>query len=235
MQPKNLAFGTLVAALLFQVTLIRPRALTLNGDRLAPILLGGSVHRVGSPAQADINEDGQPEELTLVDGSARILSGGKVAWQSPKSWQVTQTLIADLNRDGVPEAALLVWRPFRPWPVDEWLPSGGRIETFHDVMGDSCHLILIGWARGQYRELWAGSALAEPVRSFLAADLNGDGLEELVTLEGSYQDPRTAPARVLKVWKWNGFGFSNVSSMNGRFEGLVAARSDNGQWLILAP
>ena len=116
-----------------------------------------------------------------------------------------QAQISDLNRDGGPEATLLVWRPFQPWPVDQWLPHGGRIESFHDDQGNSCHIILIGWRGSAYGELWAGSALAGPVRSFAAADLNGDGSQELLTLEGSY-----AEAEVRAGARLEGLGMERI-------------------------
>ncbi len=190
---------------------------------------------VAEVTQADINKDGEPEKVTLIDNKARLISSAGTVWQSPESWQVTETEFTDLNHDGVMELTLLVWRPFRPWPVDKWLPDGGRISTFHDARGASCHIVLIGWEDGEFKEVWAGSALAEPVKSFLAYDLDGDGRQELVTLEGLYADSRSTPARFLKVWDWNGFGFSNVSSMDGRFGSLSIAHSNNGQSLILVP
>jgi hypothetical protein len=156
-------------------------------------------------------------------------------WQSPQTWQVRQALIADLNQDEHPEAVLLVWRPFQPWPVDAWLPHGGRIDSFHDSSGRSCHIILIGWYKESFRERWAGSALAEPVESFAAADLAGSGEQFLVTLEAQYDDPPSAPARYLKVWEWNGFGFSLVSTIEGPFSQMAIAQAQDGRMLILVP
>ncbi len=75
----------------------------------------------------------------------------------------------------------------------------------------SSHIILIGWKKDHWGELWAGSALARPVRSFFAVDLNNDGIQELITREGRYQDTDPSHASTLAVWRWNGFGFDLVS------------------------
>jgi hypothetical protein len=164
---------------------------------------------------ADLNRDGRLESLRLEGGELQIVRNGQVAWRSPAGWQVTQALIGDLDRDGQPEVDLLVWRPFRPWPVDRFLPYGGRIDAFQDSQGRSCHVVLIAWRDGAYRERWAGSALAEPLRSFAAVDLDRDGRQELVALETAYDDPPSSPARALSVWGWNGFGFSLLARQAG--------------------
>lgn len=132
-------------------------------------LVDASLREVGVPAgtqlalpamSADFDGDGKPETQAVKDGRASIQTSDKIRWQSPQAWQVQQALVADLNQDGGPEAVLLVWRPFQPWPVDAWLPHGGRIDSFHDSSGRSCHIILIGWYKDAFHERWAGSALA---------------------------------------------------------------------------
>ena len=183
---------------------------------------------IPSPSHADLNDDHQPESLLLIDGRLSIFSGSETAWQSPQAWQVIQAEFTDLDRDDSPEATLLVWREFAPWPVDRWLPYGGRIEDFHNSDGQSCHLILIGWREGKYRELWAGSALADPVWEFAAVDLDGDGKQELLTLDGSYDDPPTKPANTFKTWEWNGFGFTVVYSLVGKYFDMQPVRSADG-------
>lgn len=127
-------------------------------------------------------------------------------------------IVSDLNRDGMNELALVVWRPHQPWPVDSFLPHGGRIADFKNARGLSCHVILIGWDGQEYRELWAGSALIDPVSHIRAADLDGDGSQELVALEGSYKSWQQGGN--LTVWDWNGFGFRLLERVPGNFSDL---------------
>jgi hypothetical protein len=193
--------------------------------------------KVAAPLiSADLDGDDQPEDLRIsTDLRAEILSGARLRWQSPPAWQVRQALIADLNHDGRLEAVLLVWREFKPWPVDAWLPNGGRINGFHDKSGRSCHLILNGWVKNAFRERWAGSALAEPILEFAAADLSGSGKQNLITLDSDYDVPAGTPAKHLKVWEWNGFGFSVVSKVEGLFHSLSVSQPAAGQVLIFSP
>jgi hypothetical protein len=181
----------------------------------------GTARPVQETMQADLNGDGQIESLHLDSGQARIEQGGLVAWASPVEWQVTQASIGDLDSDGRAEVDLLVWRPFRPWPVDRFLPYGGRIEPFQDSRGRSCQIILIAWRNGTYQERWAGSALAEPLRSFTAVDLDGDGRQELVGLETAYDASLSAPANAISIWVWNGFGFSLLARRTGTFRWMA--------------
>jgi hypothetical protein len=220
------------------LTLVAPIPLhlwRLTGADLAPTALSASLRVLRPVTSADFDGDGQLETLSLVNGQATLASNGKIRWQSPAAWQVRQAEIADLNRDGQPEAVLLVWRPFKPWPVDQWLPQGGRIRNFQNAAGQACHLILIGWYQNAFRERWAGSALAEPLKAFAVADLAGTGQPVLAALEAEYADSPSAPARRLKIWEWNGFGFSVVSTLEGSFSQLALAQTFDGQNLILLP
>jgi hypothetical protein len=185
--------------------------------------------------EADLDGNGTPESLDLIGNRLTIFSGRETTWQSPVDWHIIKAEITDLNDDGHPEVTLLVWRRFRPWPVDHWLPHGGRIADFQDLNGQSCQIILVGWKLNGYRELWAGSAMADPINSIAVGDLDGDNVQELVALEGRYLDPMSAPARTLKVWKWNGFGFTVVSSLDGEFNNMTLVQSNNGRILILVP
>jgi hypothetical protein len=232
---KSITLAVLILGTLLQTSPAPLQALYTGSAGLAPVSLPAGIFPIQLPTRADFNGDGVPESLSLTDGRLAIFSNNRSVWQSPAGWTVVQAEITDLNQDGTPEATLLVWRTFRPWPVDQWLPHGGRIDNFHDGEGNSCHIILIGWRGSEYAELWSGSALAEPVRSFTAAVLDGDNLQDLVTLEGSYGDAHSAPAHALKIWEWNGFGFSVVSGIEGIFDKLVLTQTSAGRVLILVP
>lgn len=218
-----------------QVTPAPIYALSMGPAGLLPVSIPGGSRLVMPLQEADLDGNGAPERLELTDGLLKIYSGSEITWQSPKEWQIIQAAIVDLNHDGLPEVALLLWRPFKAWPVDQWLPNGGRIADFHDANGQSCHVILIGWRNHGYQELWAGSPMADPIKSFSVADLDGDNIQELVALETRYSEPRSAPGRTLKVWKWNGFGFSIVSSVDGSFNKMALVQRIDGQILILVP
>jgi hypothetical protein len=124
----------------------------------------------------------------------------------PSAWRLTASALADVTGDGLPEWALVVWRPWRDWPIQSWSTAPSPIAGFHDAAGASCHLILLDPRDG--REVWAGSALPAPILALAVGDVDGDGRSEVVTLEGDYATGRDGPASRVDVWKWNGFGFT---------------------------
>lgn len=172
--------------------------------------------------------------LHLTDGSAAVKpcldDDAGTVWRSPADWRVHEAFFSDLDRDGVQELVLLVWRAFKPWPVDRFMPNGGRIESFQDAQGNSCHLILLSLEGGIPREIWAGSALAEPIHSLVAADLDGDGLQELAAIEFGYD--RKPASGAIVVWQWRGFGFTLVDRVEGSYTSLHAAKVDSSVFLI---
>jgi hypothetical protein len=151
----------------------------------------------------------------------------------PPSWDVTGSVLADATDDGVPEWVLLVWRPWRDWPIQRWSSAPSPIADFHDAAGDSCHLILLDPRDG--REIWAGSALPAPLLALAVGDVDGDGGNEVVTLEGDYAAGREGPATHVDVWRWNGFGFSlQWRSSSGVFRELRLTDADNSGILDIA-
>jgi hypothetical protein len=124
----------------------------------------------------------------------------------PPTWHITAAALADVTHDGVAEWALLVWRPWRDWPIQRWSSVPSPIADFHDAAGQSCHLILLDPQSG--REMWAGSALPAPLLALAVGDVDGDGRNEVVTLEGTFTARRDGLASHINVWRWNGFGFA---------------------------
>jgi len=230
-----LPLSLLCFLLIIQLTTNPARAWLLIEESLVAVPYPVEAQILNPPVSADLDNDGIPETLAMAGRSLTILAGGQSLWQSPAGWNVIQTDFTDLNRDDTPDVTLLVWRPYKPWPVDEFLPYGGRIAAHQDEDGNSCHLILVGWIGDKVGEIWAGSALVNPITTFRATDLDGDSLQELITLEGEYSHTRSSPAGLLNVWEWNGFGFTIVLSQEGFFSDLAIAQEKNNQLLVLTP
>jgi hypothetical protein len=200
---------SVVWSVVISLLCLSPVKLTLW--ELTPDGLMPAVWQQGTPPET--KPAAQPAHLEWKNGTV-FLTSPRGNWQSPAGWTVQQAEWTDLNHDNLPEVTLLVQRPFEPWPVDRLLPYGGRIQKHQDARGQSSHIILITWKQDHWGELWAGSALARPVRDFMAADINQDGKQELIVREGTYQDSDPSVASSLAVWKWSGFGFELISRLD---------------------
>jgi len=143
----------------------------------------------------------------------------------PPDWQITAATLADVTGDGAAEWVLLVWRPWRDWPIQQWSEVPSPIAGFHDAEGNSCHLILLDPQDG--REIWAGSALPVPFLSLIVDDVDGDGFNEVLTVEGRYADGHSGRGTHIDVWSWNGFGFTmDWRSPPGDFDPSCLANAD---------
>jgi hypothetical protein len=172
--------------------------------------------------------------LSLNDGVASVRQKGeqgKTLWESPPDWRVTEAFFSDLNRDGVDEISLLVWRAYRPWPVDRLLHFPGMTKDFKDETGQSCQLILLNLTGNEVREAWAGSAMAAPLHDLQVLDLDGDGYQELAALEQPYDDKSAASSVV--IWRWNGFGFSLDDRLEGNYTDLSILQDQVQSWLVI--
>jgi len=153
----------------------------------------------------------------------------------PADWDIRQAVWADVTGDGAPECVLLVWRPWRDWPIMRWKKGESPIASFRDAQGDSAHVIITRPGQnGTYRELWAGSALPVPLMALVAGDVDADGIAELVGLETDYDRGRTGPGRRVSLWAWDGFGFElETRSPAGHFTALyLTPPGEKGQQAI---
>jgi hypothetical protein len=161
-----------------------------------------------SPFQAgalDLTGDGVLERVQRVGEQAVVYHRGSEAWRSPPEWQIIDLALGDPNDDGRGELLLALWQP----------DAAGvpRSQPF-----------VVGYRRGAYRLLWAGSAVADPIREVELGDVDGDGVQELIVLE-ERQD-----LQAVTVWRWHGWGFSLVwRSPMGRYRDLVLSAETVGR------
>jgi hypothetical protein len=157
---------------------------------------------------------------TLETGTARIFADGELVWTSDPAWDVRHLVVADVNNDGQQEVALALWKPYRREPSIVF-------DTFHfsspwEEGSLRNHLFVYGWREDGWQPLWCSSPIADPIREMAAGDVDGDGVHELVVLEGSYAETLDAPARHVAVWRWNGWGFGlQWRSPAGSYEHLT--------------
>ncbi len=190
-----------------------------------------------TPSSWQIYAFGDGTFTTLPDNHRAFVSPTVISTSrlpdTPPDWQVTASARADVTGDGAVEWVLLVWRPWRDWPIQAWVSAPSPISTFRDARGDSCHLILLDPVDG--RERWAGSALPAPLLALVVGDVDNDGLNEVITLEGDYGAGRNGVASHVDVWAWNDFGFSlEWRSQNGAFRELTLAGVDGEEMPLIA-
>ena len=149
----------------------------------------------------DLDRDGVEENYSLRDGRVTVTIGKGVIWQTTEAWWVDDFFLNDANNDGTSDLSLLVWKsgsfgtqkPF-------WIKSEDR--------SIKNHLFVFKLKNGTFKPVWQSSNLDRPVLAADITDLDGDGKQELVAVEGSYTDPTV---RQVTVWRWKGWGFYLVS------------------------
>lgn len=155
---------------------------------------------------ADLRGDGQPLWVTLDAQDVVTVRDGPTAdapvvWQNEEAdWRVTRIAVGDPNNDGRIEVFLLLWRP----------DQAGILRS---------HPFLLGWRGGRYRIIWGGSATTVPMQDVAIGDLDGDGEQELVVLEGGTKPGD--PGERVSIRRWQGWLFHQMW------------RSPAGQWSAL--
>jgi poly-gamma-glutamate capsule biosynthesis protein CapA/YwtB (metallophosphatase superfamily) len=174
-------------------------------------------NRTRDIGQIDMKGDGEAERITLQSGTLHIYEEDRDVYTSHPSWQVVDASVGDPNQDGRFEVLMLLWKEDAP---------GAPVTT---------HPFIVGYRNGQYQVIWGGSATAAWVQAVGVADVDGDHLDELVTVE---RDAGALPCedryRVV-VTRWNGWGFVRQwASAYGYFDALAfKPRSEGGEPLAI--
>lgn len=152
-------------------------------------------------AELDIDGDLIDERFELGKGVLSVQKNGELLWQSPDDWWVHDFVLADSTGDQKININMSVWKqgsfgPSRPfWQEDD------------SAIGN--HFFVYEFFAGRLVPVWQSSRLDAPNCAFDIFDIDGDGQNELIVVEGEYTPDYSCDGEYLAVWKWNGWGFSN--------------------------
>ena len=81
------------------------------------------------------------------------------------------------------------------------------------------HFFVFNWDNAQIKPIWQSSNLTVPNCRIEIDDIDGDKENELVVSEGEYSENIECKGNYLAVWKWNGWGYTNIwRSEKGRLK-----------------
>lgn len=157
--------------------------------------------RLDKEGHFDLDRDGSPEVYSLQGGKLQVSDGSRLIWQSRDDWWVDDFFLGDADNDSIPELNLLVWKsgsfgPHKPFWITE------------EDLSVKNHLFIFKLVEGAFKPVWQSSNLDRPNYKTELVDLDGDRTNELVVVEGDYND---LAVQKTCIWRWNGWGFSMVS------------------------
>lgn len=157
--------------------------------------------QASQPAMEEVGA--QDINLELSNNQITAYKDNQVFWQTEPDWQVDHLLVADADNDQEDEIILTLWKkgsfgkdlPF-------WLEENDQ-NTEH-------HLFLYKYQDGEIKAKWHSSSLARPILELFVFDINQDGKNELVELEGEYKNFLRSSRFRVGVWQWNEWVFENL-------------------------
>jgi poly-gamma-glutamate synthesis protein (capsule biosynthesis protein) len=182
---------------------------------------------VSQKEQADLDNNSVPENYDLENGKLTITENEKMIWQSPNDWWIDNFVLADSNNDGIIDINLSLWKS----------GSFGTSKPFwvkENDMSVKNHFFVLDFSGGAIKQVWGSSNLTEPNCEFKIADIDNDGKNDLVVVEGDYSQKPKCAGSYVAVWKWNDWGFSNEwRSEKGDFSGLEIEKIDEKSYIIV--
>lgn len=177
--------------------------------------------------QADLDNNSIKETYILENGKLTISENSKIIWQSSTEWWVDNFVLADSNNDGIADISLSLWKAgnfgsSKPFWVKE------------NDMSVKNHFFVLDFINGELKQVWGSSNLAEPNCKFQIADIDNDGKNDLIVIEGDYSQKPKCSGNYVAVWKWNDWGFSNEwRSERGNYTNLEIEKIDGKNYIAV--
>jgi hypothetical protein len=176
---------------------------------------------------ADIDKDSIPEIYSFENGLLTIIENSKIVWQSPNDWWIDNFFLADSNNDGIFDINLSLWKAgnfgsSKPFWVEE------------NDMSIKNHFFIFDFIDDAMKQIWGSSNLDEPNCEFQIADIDNDGKNDLIVVEGDYSQKPKCNGNYVAVWKWNDWGFSNEwRSEKEIFSNLEIIKNDGKNYIAV--
>lgn len=156
---------------------------------------------ISKSRQADLDNDLVLENYSLASGRLTIYENSKNIWQSPHDWWIDDFVLADANNDGILDINLSLWR----------VRNFGSSQPFWIQENDTSvknHFFVLDIVDNSVKEIWGSSNLAVPNCEFQIADVDADGENELIAIEGDYSQTSECRGNYISVWEWDIWGFT---------------------------
>jgi hypothetical protein len=191
---------------------------TQTGSKIQPAAI---EHRLIKTEQADLSGDGVDEEYSLDDGKLIITQENNSIWQSDGKWWVDDFFLVDSTGDGIVNINFSVWKA----------GNYGSSQPFWEEENDMSvknHFFVFEFKEDIVKPIWQSSNLDNPNCEFTFADVDNDGQQELIVIEGEYTDGWECQGKHVAVWQWQEWGFFNDwRSRAGTFKDLEIVEKNN--------
>lgn len=161
--------------------------------------------------EIDIDGDGKREKALIKDNQVSIYKNNELVWQSNPAWSAENVVVGDIDNDEKNEIIVSLWKLGKygsdlPFWLEENIKDWGN------------HLFIYKWPEEGIKLFWGSSTLDAPIREMAVADVDEDGQNELIVLEGSYEESIDQPAEYVTAWAWKEWNlFNEFRSKESRF------------------
>lgn len=173
---------------------------------LSVLFLYANKEMVMTSTYADLDSDGEDERIILTKkilgryGRELIIYKGdeEIYRNNISDLEPWKVISGDIDGDNIPEISIGVYTK----------------TYYHPVMAK--RPFIYNYDNGTIQPKWRGSRLSRPLSDYIFFDLDGDGADEIISIETDEEG-----VNIINSYKWNGFGIegyiqgTSQESING--------------------